>query len=1316
MPEIGQTISHYRITKKLGQGGMGEVYKAEDLILSRSVALKILPARLVEDPDRVRRFVNEAKASSALNHPHIVTIYEIGRAQADGKPEPRSESDIPGQLGATDLRALATPAGPGTIYYIAMEFLDGVTLHVKIHQQEENLKKLLGSLTQAADGLAKAHVAGIIHRDLKPENIMITEDGYAKILDFGLAKLVESEPPTGAAGSNEIGEAATAMTEQTRPGMVMGTVGYMSPEQVQGQPLDQRSDIFSFGCILYEAATRKRPFAGDSMIDSLHKIVYTQIPSIVQSNPQAPAELQRIVRKCLAKEPAGRYQSTKDLANDLRELVKEFDSQPLVSDGHPQPAVVAVDAQAPTIEVPSKASVPDKPAGIPKTAYSVPVSRGTLGRLLRKRSLWIGAGLGLIVIAVAAVALLKLSLPSYDIPISQYTLKNGLRVVLSEDHAAPTYSLCITYNAGSRDECPGHSGIAHFAEHLMFQGSENVGKMEHATLIENNGGNFNAAASYDITTFFETLPSNQLELGLFLESDRMRALTVNQADFDNQRQIILQELALYENQLNTKMMRILMDVAYDNFAYKHFTYGSPDSVNAATPEELNDFHKAYYGPNNAALTLVGDFDTQNALSKIKKYFEAISSQTAPKLPNLIDPPQKAERRKIVEDELVQTPTLYISYKTATGNTADENTLSVLSDILGSGQSCRLYQSLVKDKEILASASAGTFDARGSCLLMLNAVAKPGKDLAQVEKSVYEEISRIKDEPVADAEIDRARLQWKRARVRSLQSTLSRATLLGQYAVNYSDPSLINTEWDKIEQVDAAEIQRVARAYLNESNRSVVIAMPKAKAARPQVAAAGVRPQPALSQPAGNAPTASRASNVERKNRAPISSAVPQVKMPHPVEEVLDNGLTLSILEDHRLPSVTVSITVWATGQIFEPGNLPGLADTTASMLLAGTKSRTSKQIAEEIGNLGATISASASFGSTATNLSASGLSDGFDKWFPMVLDVLLKPTFPVDELNSLKQRTKVNLQQQRVAASSQARELFYEALFGQHPAAVQSATAESLAAITPALLTKWHQEHYQPQNTIVGIVGDVSARDLLPRLKTWLGSWQRQDLNANLPPNPAPAAAKKIYLIHHHDSPQATIIVGNIAVDRRSPDYIPMVVVNRVLGEGSASRLFLNLRERNGYAYSANSQFSAMAYPGAWLATTEVRTEVVGAAVGELLGEIRRINEEKVPDEELAERKRAASASFALSLEQPSQLLNYSLTRLRYGFSADYWDTYAAKIMGVSADDIQRVARTYLNPDALQIVVVGDAARIKAALEKYGPVELSDAQASPPRR
>src|SRR5205809_2460552 len=278
-------LSHYRIVSKIGAGGMGEVYLAQDTKLDRKIALKILPADLAANQDRMRRFTQEAKSAAALNHPNIAHIYEIGEHEG--------------------------------VNFIAMEFIDGETLREKIHREQTDLRKLLRYLQHVAEGLAKAHAAGIVHRDLKPDNIMITRDGHAKILDFGLAKLIEPQPMPGG-DSSEV--ATVVMRQHSSPGTVMGTVSYMSPEQAQGKTkeIDQRSDIFSFGCILFEAATGKKPFEGESIIKSLHMVVYEPAPPIADFNPSAPSELQRIVRRCLAKDRDDRYQSVKGVGIELR--------------------------------------------------------------------------------------------------------------------------------------------------------------------------------------------------------------------------------------------------------------------------------------------------------------------------------------------------------------------------------------------------------------------------------------------------------------------------------------------------------------------------------------------------------------------------------------------------------------------------------------------------------------------------------------------------------------------------------------------------------------------------------------------------------------------------------------------------------------------------------------------------------------------------------------------------------------------------------------------------------------------------------------
>ncbi len=295
-------LAHYSIISKLGAGGMGEVYLAHDTKLNRKVALKILPHDLAANHDRMRRFVQEAQSAAALNHSNIAHIYEIGESEG--------------------------------INYIAREFIDGITLTSEIHNQKSDPRTLLKQLLEVADGLAKAHGSGIVHRDLKPDNVMITSDGHAKILDFGLAKLTGTQGDEATGRRGDEGDTLIAASPHhpvspspypvTSPGVIIGTVGYMSPEQARAKAVDQRSDIFSFGCILYEVATGCKPFSGDSVVDTLHKIIHDPAPAITDFNPSASTELQRVIRKCLAKEPEKRYQTIRDTANDLEEVIEEM--------------------------------------------------------------------------------------------------------------------------------------------------------------------------------------------------------------------------------------------------------------------------------------------------------------------------------------------------------------------------------------------------------------------------------------------------------------------------------------------------------------------------------------------------------------------------------------------------------------------------------------------------------------------------------------------------------------------------------------------------------------------------------------------------------------------------------------------------------------------------------------------------------------------------------------------------------------------------------------------------------------------------------
>jgi zinc protease len=407
-------------------------------------------------------------------------------------------------------------------------------------------------------------------------------------------------------------------------------------------------------------------------------------------------------------------------------------------------------------------------------------------------------------------------------------LKNGLRVIVSEDHTAPTFSIAVTYNVGSADEKARRTGFAHLFEHMMFKGSENVGPGEHFTLIFNNGGNMNGTTNQDRTLYFETLPANQLELALFLESDRMRSLDINKANLDNQRNAVQEERRLgLDNQPYGKTFERVGEQAYDNAAYKHSVIGSMEDLNAASVDDVATFFKTYYAPNNAVLTIVGDVDAKKTMALIEKYFGVISKQPQPKRPDLAEPAHTAERRSTIEDPLARLPQVDIAWVTPPAGTPDFDALDVVSWVLSSGRSARLNQVVVREKQLAVNAGAFNPDKRGPGLFQVSASVAPGKSPADVEAALYEEIEKVKNGPIADWEIEKAHNNAVRQQAGAVTSTLTRAIQLGEYALFYDDPNLINTRAERYQKITATDVQRVAKKYLTKENRSVVVTTPKA---------------------------------------------------------------------------------------------------------------------------------------------------------------------------------------------------------------------------------------------------------------------------------------------------------------------------------------------------------------------------------------------------------------------------------------------------------------------------------------------------------
>jgi predicted Zn-dependent peptidase len=436
-------------------------------------------------------------------------------------------------------------------------------------------------------------------------------------------------------------------------------------------------------------------------------------------------------------------------------------------------------------------------------------------------------GAALLSTAMAASAFAQTKNPRVDL--KETRLANGLRVITVEDHNAPVIAVNVTYNVGSRNEKPGRTGFAHLFEHMMFQGSENIGKSEHFILVLNNGGNMNGTTNEDRTNYFEAMPANQLELALFLEADRMRSLAVTQENLDNQRNAVQEERRIgLDNAAYGKSGEVQQELMYDNFGYKHDTVGSMDDLNAASVEDVKAFFKMYYAPNNATLTVVGDFKTPAALALVKRLFEAIPRQPDPPAFDPTEPEQKAERRASVDDQLARAYRVAIAYKTVAGNTTDFYALQVLGNVLGGGGSSRLNQKLTREKQLVTNANGAAREARGVGGFYITATPRRGVETKDVEAAIYEEVARLQKEPIADWELQKAKSAARRAFITGLQSSLGRANTIGQYAVYYDDPNLINTRIDKVMAITKEDVMRVANKYLVPTNRTVVITVPKAQ--------------------------------------------------------------------------------------------------------------------------------------------------------------------------------------------------------------------------------------------------------------------------------------------------------------------------------------------------------------------------------------------------------------------------------------------------------------------------------------------------------
>jgi zinc protease len=879
--------------------------------------------------------------------------------------------------------------------------------------------------------------------------------------------------------------------------------------------------------------------------------------------------------------------------------------------------------------------------------------------------------------APASAGQLNSGSPLPPIRFTEFRLANGLRVILHEDHSTPIVGVNLWYHVGSKNEVPGKTGFAHLFEHMMFQGSKNYDD-DYFKPIQEAGGNLNGSTNPDRTNYWEVVPSNFLELALFMEADRLGGLldVLNEAKLANQREVVKNEKRQnYDNRPYGLVGAKINETLYPKtHPYHWLTIGSLDDLSAASLEDVKNFFRRYYTPNNATLTIAGDFKSAEARRLVEKYFGQI-----PRGPEVTPVPVQmatvSELKRINMEDRVALPRVYMVWPAPPQYTPDEAALDALATILASGKSSRLYKTLVYERQIAQDVSGFNNGAEIAGQFQIVATAKPGRTLAELEGAINEELERIKQTPPTAEEIERAYNAREASFIYSLQTVGGfggKNDQLNQYATFLNRPDYFDEDLARYRRVTAQDIMRAANRYLTD-NRLIVNVTPRARgrstgepvpespakaialpsqqtAGAPQAGATGetaqtataavqssgarpagveerIKAAAAATTPAGAAPPTSAApargepatpASAKRDPQQATASAAalpkpgsePRLVLPKVERHRLSNGLEVLLVHHSELPVVNMNLII-KSGAASDPENLPGAASLTADMLDEGTKTRNALDISNALAGIGARLSVGAGWDSTNADLLT--LTRHLDRALEVYADVILNPAFPEIDLKRLRNSRLAALQQQRDNADAIAGVVYSSILYGnKHPyGRPLSGNEASLGALAGADVRRFYDTYYRPNNAALIVAGDVTAATLLPKLERAFATWKPGNVPAaNVSMRPPERERAGIYLVDKPGAAQSVIQIGQVGVARSSPDYFPLLVLNSMLGGQFVSRINLNLRENKGYTYGARTNFDYRLGAGPFAASGGVFTNVTKEAIGEFLKELRGIRGE----------------------------------------------------------------------------------------------------------
>ncbi len=894
------------------------------------------------------------------------------------------------------------------------------------------------------------------------------------------------------------------------------------------------------------------------------------------------------------------------------------------------------------------------------------------------------------------------------IPYERWKLPNGLTILLHEDHSDPVVNIMVTYKVGSNRESLGKSGFAHFFEHMMFQGSKHVGDEEHFKMVSAAGGNMNGFTERDRTVYFETLPSNYLEMGLWLEADRMGFLldSLTTKKFENQRDAVKNEKSQnVENQpYAMAYVEEINKVLYPaGHPYSWPVIGYVDDLNRANLDDVKNFFLRWYGPNNAILSISGDFKPEDALKMAEKYFGDI--KPCPEVKKLRTPPViiPSDKYTAYRDKTYFPLNLRV-YPTVPQYHRDEAALDLLGLMIGNGNNSVFYKNFVKTKEaVQANAYHNSDELSGEFTIQIFAYPPDDFNLEKLFTDLDAKVKKSIDEfagtGITDEALLRAKSQVESYALGELTTVFAKGAAMSEWERLLGKSSSVSDEIDRYNRVTKEDIIRVFNKYIKGTGAAILNTYPIID---PKDSVKSVNPYAGATFPANpeyaNLKYTPNADKFDRALRPKPTEAKP-VGVPEYYSSALSNGLKLVGTRYSEAPIVTLVLEMEGGSLVLTSDKLKklGVAELTASMMNEGTKNFSTEQISAELEKLGSSISFNASKSSTTIRVQC--LRKNLDATLKLLEEKLMNPGFKEEDFKLAKKQYRGSIKDEETSANTMANKLFNFSIYGNSVLGLEP-SMKSVDNIELADVKAYYTNFYSPSVCNLVVVGDVSEEELLPKLE-FLNKWPAKEVKLQPIPEPLPVTEPKFFIYNKSFAPSSVIQMGYASIKfDATGDYYKNRIANFVFGGNFNSRLNLNLREDKGYTYGIRSAFFGDKYSGSFEINTSVKRKATAASLYEIMKEFKRFETEGINDAELAFTKNSLLNQEALRYESPFQKAGFLSSIVKYNLEKNYTVKQNEILKNITKEEVNQQVKKYFDSNKVTTLVVGDKFVIDGLLEK----------------